>query len=186
MKKLSLYFYKKSTLGSALIVTAMLFAYFAFVFLPAGKGFEVEGGTIALGLSFGLPYELVETFFAARTTEMLHNYVEFNTIWDNIFPLLYGLVYVVWLSLIFKPISNKMKLFNLFPFVQTICDWGENFCLVDIANSVISGQGISAETVQVASVFSITKWSVSGIVFLAIGIGIILRIAWAIKGKKSK
>jgi hypothetical protein len=186
MKKLSLYFYKKSSLALALIFTAIMFAYFAFVFLPAGKGFEVEGGTLALGLSFGLPYELVQTFFAARTEEMIQSYIEFNTIWDNIFALLYGLVYVVWISLIFKPISSKFKVLNLLPFVQTICDWGENFCLVDAANSVLANEGISGGIIQVGSIFSISKWSVSGLIFLAIGIGLILRIIWVLKGKKSK
>ncbi|MFT5820803.1 MAG: hypothetical protein ACI8ZM_002051 [Crocinitomix sp.] len=184
MKKLSQYFYRKSSLGLALIVTAILFAYFAYVFMPAATCFAVDGSKTALGLSFGLPYELVQDFFAVRTASMVRCYAEFNTIWDNIFPLIYGMTYVVWMSLIFKPVSTKLKLLNLLPLAQIIFDWSENICLVDIANSVLAGEQISTSTVQVASIFSVAKWSVSGLIFIAISIGVLLRIIWAIKGKK--
>ncbi|NOQ73621.1 MAG: hypothetical protein GQ574_16565 [Crocinitomix sp.] len=184
MKKLSIYFYRKSTLALALIATALMIAYFAFVFMPAGKCFEVESGTIALGLSFGLPLELVQDFFAVRTVDMIECYIKFNTIWDNIFPLLYGLIYAIWISLIFKPISSKLKLLNLLPFAQTVLDWAENISLVNIANSVLAGDEISSSAVQVASLFSVAKWTVAGLVFITIGIGVLLRIIWAITGKK--
>ncbi len=176
MNKLSHFFYQKSNLAYTLIITAVLFAFFAFGFLGAAKCFEVESGTIALGLSFGLPYDLVQDFFDVRTSEMIECYIHFNTTWDNIFPLLYGLTYVVWLSIIYEPISHKTKLLNLLPFSQTALDWGENVNLVSIANSALNNEVISESTVQMASAFSIAKWVVAAGIFLAIGIGIIYRI----------
>jgi hypothetical protein len=185
MKKLSHFLYEKSTLAIALTITAIIVAFFVFGFLDAATCFEVEGGTIALGLSFGLPYDLVQDFFDARTPEMIECYINFNTTWDNVFPLLYGLLYAAWMSFIFKPFSNKTKLLNLLPFSQTLFDWGENINLVSIANSVLQNEAIPAETVQMASAFSYAKWVVSGFVFLAIGIGIIYRIKRMIDRKKS-
>lgn len=186
MKKLSNFFYQKSSFAFTLIVTAVMIAYFAFIFMDAGKCFEVEGGKLALGLSFGLQFDVVQTFFDARTTDMIGCYINFNTIWDTVFALLYGFTYVTWISIIYKPISNKVKLLNLLPLTQTLFDWGENFSLVNIANSVLENEAISSGAVQVASVFSMAKWSVSGLVFLAIGIGVVYRITRVAKGDKSK
>lgn len=182
MKKLSTFFYQKSTLWVAFTVTVILSTYFYFVFMEMAKDFAVEGNNVTLGLSFGIPYELAQEYFAIRTDEMIKSYKNFNLIWDNIFPLLYGIMYVCWISLLYKPFSNRAKLINLIPFIQTILDWCENFFLVNMADDVLETEAISESTVQMASTASFLKWTCSGIIFLIIIVGVVWRVTRVIKG----
>ncbi len=186
MKKLSQFFYSKSTLIVALILTALTFLYMYFVMMEAAKGFELSNSNIkTLGLSFGFDLEMVQTYLSSRSTEMVRSYKEFNSIWDNIVALLYGLMYVAWLSLLFKSSAKKFGIFNLFPLAQSIFDWLENFKLSQIVDIYLENGQIDASDVQIASVFCMVKWVCSGVIFVLIIIGVILAVRSAMKRKRS-
>ena len=185
MTKLSNYFYNKASLLTALILTVLTFSYLFFVMMKVAKGFEIVGdSTQSLGMSFGLTVEMIQDFLSLRSAEMIAAYIDFNLIWDNIFALLYGLMYVLWVSLLFKPYLAKAKWLNLLPFIQTIFDWLENFQLIKIANDFSETAAVSASNASVASTFVMIKWTASSLVFLIIFIGIGLRIWAAIKKRK--
>ena len=173
---MSSFFYRKSTLLNTIIITAITFGYLFLVFLDAAKCFEVDSSNISLGTSFGFSTMNVQEFFSIRNSKMINCYQEFLSIWDNIFALLYGLMYVGWLSFILKPFQNKCKAMNLLPFTQTIFDWLENLKLYRIANNYLESGKIMASDVQIASIFNQIKWSVTGMVFLLILIGIAMRL----------
>lgn len=177
MNKVATFFYKKSTLITSLLITVITFAYIYFVLIDAAKGFEVANSTSkTLGLSFGFSYDQVHEFFSIRTNEMIASYKALNNVWDSLFAILYGLMYVFWLSLLFKPYQNTYKFINLLPLGQVFFDWLENSKLSEFSNSYLVGQPISSIDVQVASVFVMIKWSIALLVFIAIILGLLLRV----------
>ena len=181
MNKLSRFFYQKSTLIVAIALTALSFSYLFLVLMDMGKCFAVETGSQSLGTSFGFSYEAVQQFFSLRTPEMVVCYRQFNAIWDNLFALLYGLMYVAWVSFLFKPHAAKVKWLNLLPALQTVCDWVENLTLVELADAFLAGEALSTVAVNLASSASMAKWVISSLVFGLILIGIAWRIVSALK-----
>jgi hypothetical protein len=186
MISISNFFYKKSSLLIASIVTIVVFGYLFLVMMDAGKCFEIADSTQkSLGTSFGLTTEMIQGFFSIRSKEMIVCYKEFNLIWDNIFGLLYGLMYIFWVSLLFKPYATKVKWLNLFPVLQVLFDWLENAEVVQLANSFLLGEPLAASNMQLVSIFSMGKWIGSSLVFLIIIVGIVWRIRDFIKNKRS-
>ncbi len=112
MKNLSKLFYRKASLALAIAFTLLSFSYLFLIMMDTAKCFQFGSGTESLSMSFGLTQELVQGFFSARSKEMVECFKAFNLIWDNVFPLLYGVMYTCWLSLIYKPFSHKAKLLN--------------------------------------------------------------------------
>ena len=72
----------------------------------AGFGL-VDGDMKSLGTSFGFGHSDITVFLAARTDEITKAYINFNKVWDTLFGLIYGLIYVVWMSVSFKPFIQK-------------------------------------------------------------------------------
>ena len=200
MTKLSNFFYDKATLLSATILTVLTFSYLFLVMTDIAKGFEIADETTqSLAMSFGFSYEMVEAYLSTRTAEMLSVFIEFNQIWDNIFALFYGLMYILWISFLFKTYSAKAKWLNLFPITQTIFDWLENFQLVKLATYYLEnpqfinkdylpsswGSNVFFENnVQLASIFTMIKWTASTLIFVILFIGIILKVVSLIKKRK--
>ena len=114
---------------------------------------------------------------------MLTSYINFNQVWDFIFAIIYGFMYVIWLSIIYKPYSQKVWLLNLLPLTQVVFDWVENFCLAVLTKVYLAEGIISTTTTSIASSASILKWIISGIVYLLIVYGLVLRLVKAIKDK---
>lgn len=185
MNQLSSFFYKQSTWLIAIALTTVTFGYLFFVMMDVAKCFEVADSSVgSLAISFGFSAEMVEQFLSIRTAEMLDCYIELNRLWDNIFALLYGFMYAAWLSVIFKPFQAKWKALNLLPFLQTVFDWIENFNLANAASAYLAETPIPSLAVQVGSYANMIKWTVSGLVFLAILVGIVLRIRSALSKNK--
>jgi len=185
IRNLSQFFYHKSSVVMAVVLTVITFGYLFFVMKAQSVGFELADSNIkSLGTSFGFGQTDVTSFFAARTDEMINAYIDFNQLWDPLFGLMYGFMYVTWVSLVFKPFSQKAGLLNLFPFAQVVFDWLENFEVISLANQYLAEGVISATTSQLASVFSMIKWACSGMTYMLILIGLILLSARAIMAKK--
>ena len=186
MKSLSQFFYKRSTLIVGIIATVVSFGFLFLVVTDQGKCFEVEGGEgRSLGLNLWYTMEMVQQFFSERTDAMLRCYQNFGLVWDNLFAVTYGVMNVVWISLLFSSRSTKFGLFNLFPFLQTIMDFVENFMLGNMARSHIEGEVISEFNVTMSAGFTLSKWLVYGIVMTMMLVGIVLKIAEVVNRKKT-
>ncbi|MDT2078956.1 MAG: hypothetical protein RMX54_11825, partial [Planktomarina sp.] len=158
--------------------------YLFLVMMSKSTGFELSDSNIkSLGTSFGFDKADIVLFLATRTKEMIEAYINFNQIWDTVFGLIYGLMYVVWVSVLFKPFSKKVGVLNLFPFIQVLFDWLENYTLAAVANQYLADGVFSSVNAKLASIFSIFKWVCSGLTLTLILIGAILMIAQAIKNK---
>ncbi len=186
MRRLSQYFYQKSSFVIAVLLTAISFSYLFLVMQGEAAGFEMVDSNIkSLGTSFGFDQADIMVFLAARTDEMINAYIDFNQVWDPLFGITYGLMYVAWVSVLFKPFSQKSGFLNLFPLAQVVFDWLENYELASLANQYLAEGMISATNAQLASVFSMIKWACSGLTSMLILIGIILVCARAIMNKRT-
>ena len=184
LSRFSQFFFRKSNLKIGLMATAVFSGYLA-VLSFAGKSFEVEGGKIkSLGTSLGFGVNEVTGFFTERSDQMITSYINFNQVWDFIFAIIYGFMYVIWLSVIYKPYSHRFWLLNLVPLIQVIFDWVENFYLASLAKTYLVDGSISSSTVTLASTSSSIKWVFSVLVYLLLFYGIGLRFFRAIKAKQ--
>jgi hypothetical protein len=93
-------------------------------------------------------------------------------------------MYIIWLSVIFKPYSQKFWLVNLLPFGQVIFDWIENLSLVSLSKAYLIDESISTSNVMIASLASSIKWGISLLVYLVIIHGIVLRSARVITDRR--
>jgi len=182
---LSGFFYQRSSLLLAVLLTAVFGGYLLFVSIPQSASFAAPGsGPQSLGTSIGFDSSDVLAFLASRTEDMILGYIASNQIWDTLFALIYGVMYVVWLSVLFRPFAHRVAWLNLLPFGQVIFDWLENFALASLSSQYLTDGVVSSSLAQLASVSAMIKWVFSGVVTLSIAVGIVARITRAIKNRK--
>jgi hypothetical protein len=178
----SRFFYAKSNLVTALLATAIFAGYLFFVLTLQGKAFEVANSSIrSLGTSFGFGQAEILAFLSERSDQMISAYINFNQVWDSLFGLIYGVMYVVWVSVLLKPYSSKVGILNLLPFGQVVFDWLENFSLAALSNQYLADVTISSSIALFASTASSIKWVFSLLVYVVILVGIAMRIVRAVK-----
>ncbi|NBP82637.1 hypothetical protein EBU60_02075 [bacterium] len=184
LRRASEFFYAKSTLVTALIATAIFAGYTVLVLSGQGKAFEVANSSIkSLGTSLGFGQAEILAFFAERSAGQISAYITFNQVWDSLYGLIYGVMYVIWVSLLFKPFSHKVGILSLLPFGQVLFDWLENIGLATVSSQYLADGTISSTTAQLASTASSIKWAFALLVYGVILVGIVARIARALKGR---
>ena len=184
LRRASEFFYAKSTLVTALIATAAFAGYTLLVLSGQGKAFEVANSTIkSLGTSLGFGQAEILAFFAERSTQQISAYITFNQVWDSLYGLIYGVMYVAWVSVLLKPYSQKVGMLNLLPFGQVLFDWLENIGLAIVSSQYLADGTISSTTAQLASTASSIKWAFALLVYGVILVGIVARITRALKGR---
>ncbi|MFM2193785.1 MAG: hypothetical protein RLZZ460_455 [Chloroflexota bacterium] len=184
LRRASEFFYAKSTLVTALMATTAFVGYTLLVLSGQGKAFEVASSTIrSLGTSLGFGQAEILAFFAERTAEQIAAYITFNQVWDTLYGVIYGVMYVVWASVLLAPYSQKVGMLNLLPFGQVLFDWLENVGVSGLASQYLADGTISSTTAQLASTASSIKWTFALLVYGVILVGIVARIARALKGR---
>ena len=183
----SKFFYTKSNLVTGLLATSVFAGYLVFFLTGKGTAFEVANSTVrSLGTSLGFGQAEILAFFAERSDQMIDAYISFNQIWDTLFGLIYGLMYVIWVSVLFRPYSQRFGVLNLLPFGQVVFDWLENYALAALSNQFLADGAISSSTALIASTASAIKWAFSLLVYLVILVGIVMRISRAVKRRRQR
>ena len=173
LKRTSQFFYKSSNLKVAVLCTAIFGAYLALVMTRQAIGFEIPNSHVrSLGLTFGFEEYDIIAFFQARTEKMILAYVKFNLIWDTIFALIYGVMYTVWLSVLLKAYTGKVRIVNLIPCFQVIFDWLENYSLGYLAQQYLTDGTITPYIAKLSSYFVMIKWVFSGLTYFTVILGI--------------
>lgn len=184
LKGISQFFYQNSNLVTGVSLTIIFIGYLVLVMMGKGAAFELADSNMrSLGTSFGFDQADIHAFLSARSKEMITAYITFNQVWDVLFGVIYGLMYVVWVSVLLKPLSHKVGGLNLVPFLQVLFDWLENYQLALLANQYLNDGMISPANAKLASVFSMFKWACASLTYILILIGIILMIRRAVKRK---
>jgi hypothetical protein len=187
LSRASQFFYTKSNLITALLATSVFAGYLLFFLTERGKAFEVANSSIkSLGTSLGFGQVEILAFLAERSDQMINAYIDFNQVWDSLFALIYGVMYVVWVSILFKPSSKKVGVLNLLPFGQVLFDWLENFFLATLSKQYLADGTISSSTSLFASTSSSIKWVFSLLVYGVILVGAVIRIAGALKRRSAR
>lgn len=187
LSRASQFFYTESKLVTALLATSVFAGYLLFFLTGKGKAFEVANSSIkSLGTSLGFGQVEILAFLAERSDQMINAYINFNQVWDSLFALIYGVMYVVWVSILFKPYSQKIALLNLLPFGQVFFDWLENFALATLSKQYLADGTISSSTSLLASTSSTIKWIFSLLVYGVILVGIVMRIVGALKRRSQR
>ena len=187
LRRVSGFFYAKSTLVTALLATAIFAGYTVLILSAQGKAFEVANSSVrSLGTSLGFGQAEVLAFLSERSVEQINAYIAFNQVWDSLFGVIYGVMYVAWVSVVFKPYSLKVGLLNLLPFGQVLFDWLENVSLAALSNEYLAGGTISSSTALVASTASSVKWVFALLVYGVILVGIVARIVGALKRRSQR
>jgi hypothetical protein len=187
LSRVSRFFYTKSNLITALLATSVFAGYLLFFLTEKGKAFEVANSSIkSLGTSLGFGQVEILAFLAERSDQMINAYIDFNQVWDSLFALIYGVMYVVWVSILFKPSSKKVGVLNLLPFGQVLFDWLENFFLATLSKQYLADGTISSSTSLFASTSSSIKWVFSLLVYGVILVGAVIRIAGALKRRSTR
>ena len=182
LSRASQFFYTRSNLVTALLATFVFAVYLVLFLREQGTAFEVANSSVrSLGTSLGFGQAEILAFLAERDDQMISAYINFNLVWDSLFGLIYGVMYVVWVSLLFKPYSQKVGILNLLPFGQVVFDWLENSALATASTQYLADGTISSSTALFASISSTMKWVFSLLVYGLIVIGIVLRIVGALK-----
>ena len=182
LSRASRFFYTKSNLITALLATSVFAGYLLFFLTGKGKAFEVANSSVkSLGTSLGFGQAEILAFLSERSDQMISAYINFNQIWDSLFGLIYGVMYVIWVSVVFKPYSPKVGILNLLPFCQVVFDWLENASLAALSNQYLADGTISSSMALVASTASSIKWVFSLLVYVVILVGIVMRIVRAAK-----
>ncbi|MCX5978251.1 MAG: hypothetical protein NTW70_02000 [Chloroflexi bacterium] len=184
LRRASEFFYAKSILVTALIATAVFVGYTLLILGEQGKAFVVANSTIkSLGTSLGFGQAEILAFFAERSVQQISAYITFNQAWDSLYGVIYGVMYVAWVSVLLKPYSQKVGMLNLLPFGQVLFDWLENVGVSSLASQYLADGTISSTTAQLASTASSIKWAFALLVYGVILVGIVARIAGALKGR---
>ena len=187
LSRASRFFYTKSNLISALLATSVFVGYLLFFLTGKGKAFEVANSSIkSLGTSLGFGQVEILAFLAERSDQMINAYINFNQVWDSLFALIYGVMYVTWVSILFKPYSKKFRVLNLLPFAQVLFDWFENFSLAALSKQYLADGSVSSSTALIASTSSSIKWVFSLLVYGVILVGAVIRIAGALKRRSTR
>jgi hypothetical protein len=187
LSRASRFFYTKSNLITALLATSVFAGYLLFFLTEKGKAFEVANSSIkSLGTSLGFGQVEILAFLSERSDQMINAYIDFNQVWDSLFALIYGVMYVVFVSILFKPSSKKVGVLNLLPFGQVLFDWLENFFLATLSKQYLADGTISSSTSLFASTSSSIKWVFSLLVYGVILVGAVIRIAGALKRRSAR
>jgi len=187
LSRASQFFYTKSNLITALLATSVFASYLLFFLTGKGKTFEVANSSIkSLGTSLGFGQVEILAFLAERSDQMINAYINFNQVWDSLFALIYGVMYVAWVSILFKPYSKKVGVLNLLPFAQVLFDWLENFSLAALSKQYLADGSISSSTALIASTSSSIKWVFSLLVYGVILVGAVMRIVGSMKRRSQR
>ena len=188
MKWFSTYLYQRTSIILALIATGLMVLYASRILGSESNIItsELQDGDKLLGLKLGYGIDYVSHLFSYLSQIALKQYSSLLIKWDNLFPFVYGSMYLLWLSLIYKNITFKkpvLKLINLYPLIPLIADLIENYFERLLITNYLDKGIIQESTVMVASGITTMKWGLSTLNYIIIVIGIILLIKTKIKAK---
>ncbi len=163
---------KRTQLFLAIGSTLLMVLFAQFVLGHYSACFHVEGSLNSLGLSFGYSSEDVQIFVEARSSTQLNCYLNFLRIWDSLFPILYTLMYVLWIIYLFK--RNTFLL--IIPLLHMVTDWIENFFEITMIEQYMQ-TGIPEETlISAGSVVTMLKWGLSVVTYAVLLYGIVKKL----------
>lgn len=173
MKSLSQLLYRFANLRTSVACLLLLMVYAFIVVRPTAAYFSsnpADYNTMP-DLKFAYSYNYLVGFLQNSPEASLQSFAGFLGVWDNVFALVYGFTYLVWLSFLLKA-NYKAPLyagaFNLYPIVLVLLDWLENFFELRILNNWQHHLLVDPQLAVVASGVTVLKWcgsALNGLIF---------------------
>jgi hypothetical protein len=176
IRKLSIWICQKST-GKIVVLALGVFTLFLVVVLPV----QTRSGTDSAGtpdLSFCYTVDDLYRMAEAYGAQGRQEYVRVRFTFDLVWPLVYGFFMVTAVSWLFVkafPIQSVWQRVNLIPALGVIFDYLEN-----ISTSVVMAR-YPARTAGIdllATVFTPVKWTLVGLGFVLLLVGLVL-VIWS-------
>lgn len=152
--------------------------YAQFVMGNYSRCFHLEGGINALGLHWGYTPQEVLSFFSARSTSQLECYGNFVRIWDNLFPMLYAIMHLLWLAYLFPA-----RWLLLIPVLHMGLDWAENYIELQLLADFLATQNVSDAQTRWGSSLTLLKWGFSLLTYALILMGAVKSIWFYFRAK---
>jgi hypothetical protein len=111
-------------------------------------------------------------------------YIRASISFDFLYPLVYGTMIFVIISLIFKVLrlsSKKLLIISLMPFIATLLDFSENFGMFYLINNL---PDFNAGFAQILGWITLMKWGLVGLSVLATFIVVNYTISYRIRHKR--
>ncbi len=162
---------KNLLLYLAIISTLLMVLYAQFILGHYSQCFRIENSISSLGLTFGYTPSDVMTFVESKSKQQLNCYINFLSIWDAIFPLLYTAMNSLWIIYLLKK-----RFLIIIPVFQMLCDWTENYMEVSMINNYLDSGLIPENLISYGSMLTILKWSLSILTHTIMLTGIIIRL----------
>ena len=162
---------KNLLLYLAIISTLLMVLYAQFILGHYSQCFRIENSISSLGLTFGYNPSDVMTFVESKSKQQLNCYINFLSIWDAIFPLLYTAMNSLWIIYLLKK-----RFLIIIPVFQMLCDWTENYMEVSMINNYLDSGLIPENLISYGSMLTILKWSLSILTHTIMLTGIIIRL----------
>jgi hypothetical protein len=190
MKRISNYAYARTSILISAFLTLAMILYASIVMGSQSKCVtgELPEEVSLLGLRIGYSYEYALGLLSRLSPEALQCYSKLLRIWDNLFPLLYGSMYIAWISLIFKNIRlkyDRLYMLNLFPVIPALADLIENYFENALISEFILESTLSCNSYQIATNLTRIKWTLSMMNYLLIVSGIAI-LVYSIYMKRKK
>ena len=165
----------------ALLATLAMILYAQFVLGHFSLCSSKPAGPNSPGLSFGYSAEQLIAFYSIRNVAELECYGNLIRIWDNIFPLVYTAMYVLWLNYLFR----KPNLFFLLPLIRMCADWIENAIELSLLHTWQQTGKIADSALHLGSSVTMVKWGLSFVIYavMLIGIGLAIRSRFSVSSK---
>ena len=162
---------KTGKAGPVLAAVTIMVLYTHFIMGEKSKCYVdiLPPGLVILDVKVGYDVQYVQDLFTALGERGLECYYEMVTIWDNIFPLVYGWLYFSLFSLVFKNrLLHRKKILYLFlfPALAPLSDWVENFLEAQLIRHFWSQGVVDSSLVWAASLAGQIKWFLSVLVIL--------------------
>jgi hypothetical protein len=191
MDRISKFAYARTNIFICAFLTLAMVLYASIVMGSQSKCVtgELTDEYSLLGLRIGYSYEYALALLGMLSREGLECYSKLLRLWDNLFPLLYGTMYIAWISLIYRNIRlkyNKLYLLNLFPLLPAITDLLENYFENSLISEFISENAIAYGSYQIASGITLIKWIFSMMNYVLIITGLAWLVLNAYRKRKSK
>lgn len=177
LRTISQYLYRKNSIPVALLLTVCMILYASLVMGGQSECLtsELSSGQSILGLKFGYDMAFVRAIFIQLSDQAFVCYLSLLKIWDNLFPLIYGSMYIAWLSVIYrKAVPTISWPINLYPLIPVAMDWIENYFEYRLVAYFYENEGIEKAMVETASLITQIKWSASMLNYLIIIIGVVM------------
>jgi hypothetical protein len=183
LKKISDWIYERAHGRLVLLFFGLQILFTAFILPYFQEQFQPEGSTELLDLKFGFDtttaFQLLDSYGEVGRSV----YLQFESIWDVLFPLVYTLFNILFISFLLRktfPENTKLRLLNLLPLLNMTFDFGENFGIVKLLGEF---PNLSDFWVNFASTSGVIKWVFSGI---GIGVTLVLLLSWLTKAVRRR